>query len=60
MTTPSTARDVLAMDGKHTSPWMQCKECERLTRKFEAEGLTTSDAQGAAEAAHMREMGGLR
>lgn len=56
---PTTARDVLAQDAAHTSPWTMCKECDRLTRKYEAQGMTTSDAQGTAEADHMRALGSL-
>ena len=59
MTEPIRAADVLSKDAAHTSPWMRCKECDRLTRKYEAEGMSTSDAQAVAEAAHMRKVGGL-
>ena len=41
-------------DGPHTAHWAQCRDCEALTRQLEREGLTTSDAQGAAEAEHAK------
>jgi hypothetical protein len=41
-------------DGPHTAHWAHCPECTALTRQLEAEGLTTSDAQGVAEATHAK------
>lgn len=38
----------------HSRNFATCKECERLTRQFEREGMSTSDAQAAAEAEHMK------
>jgi hypothetical protein len=37
----------------HSAYWAQCEDCERRTLELEAEGLTRSDAQAAAEAEHM-------
>lgn len=60
-----TAAHVLAQDrapsgtGGHTAPWYNCRQCDALTRNFERQGMSTSDAQAAAEAQHMKAMGGL-
>lgn len=38
---------------KHDDSLPQCPLCEKLIRHFEDLGLTTSDAQAAAEAEHL-------
>lgn len=54
---PTTARDVLAMDGTHTQPWTTCAECARLVRKYQAEGYDRMTAIGGAETDHIGALG---
>lgn len=58
-TRPTTAADVLAMDAAHTQPSLMCKECDRLVRKYEAQGMTHGDATGVAQADHLKATGRL-
>jgi hypothetical protein len=39
---------------KHTVNQMTCRLCDRRAAEFERKGMTTSDAEGAAQAEHMK------
>jgi hypothetical protein len=39
---------------QHQTYWATCPDCETRITQLEREGLTTSDAQGVAQAEHMK------
>jgi hypothetical protein len=39
---------------KHTGNQMTCRLCDKRVAEFERKGMTTSDAQGAAQAEHIK------